>query len=726
MRKIAIVPPLILVVLLWGQQETRGEKPSRFIAVGQPVDFSGVELEVTKCVIGRVEGYWQYNAVGNVPVKIALKVTPEYIKTIRGISEEEYLVFILKIRNNTRGEVINYPGDFLGILEDDTGNRYERYTSMYLSDGGLAGLGRLYGDTPKTRIKPGEEITEVFSYKIDLPFKSVRYLVLSLYTSSLDRPQLGTLKIKVTPESIGRVPVANPSGEMLAFLKGKEPASPPEAPLKEVRELPLTLRNDDLFVQLLEIKIGKVLSQSEGESARDVLMFAFYIKNLSKDRLTVLEVSQGRLKDNLGKRYRYYRMPNVPYRGRVLRNVGGTREIEPLMRKQPLMPGADAYTLDLFRTPSPSVDYLIYETFGQRLKIDTASIPRVRWVNQGAGTPPHVEPTPTPALTPAPAPVREKPPLPNRLIVADGFNSRSRDHIILVHGFGSWPGTFERFLNWMKMDYSTFDVQLYSYHWEDEIALSARYLAYFLERDFRPGRDNLYLIGHSMGGLVVKEALASSNPRVDRRMIKKIIYIGTPHDGVLATKAQAIEIAKIYLGDKFVPRHFTHEKRQKPVLCYPELARGSSALNLTYYRDRSYVIVGTSPRGMSVVKIVGDVEMKGPHDGLVPVSSACGVKNGPNITSGSHYKELALNHFELIQTGDGYLALRECLGRLPLQERGETMRQQKTLLPRVTPRKVNPALTPAPRRMLPKPSREEQLEKLGGRLLERFLEKALK
>ena len=141
-----------------------------------------------------------------------------------------------------------------------------------------------------------------------------------------------------------------------------------------------------------------------------------------------------------------------------------------------------------------------------------------------------------------------------------------------------------------------------------------------------------------------------------------------------------------------------------------------------YYEGRSYVIIGTSPKGIPVERVVfGSTNWERPFDGIVTRSSACGVKNGPNITNGPRYKELDLNHYELIQSAEGYLALRELLGSLPA---GEAFSQRQTILPaarkKTTPVRQQP--TPAKRSEPPK----DELEKLGEKVLERVLDRVLR
>ncbi|HEX4024963.1 MAG TPA: alpha/beta fold hydrolase [Steroidobacteraceae bacterium] len=72
-----------------------------------------------------------------------------------------------------------------------------------------------------------------------------------------------------------------------------------------------------------------------------------------------------------------------------------------------------------------------------------------------------------------------------------------------------------------------FDVVLHDYDWRGDLTVLARALVARLEAD---GAAQLVLIGHSMGGLLARAALARCRPDTERR-ITRLIGLGVPHGG---------------------------------------------------------------------------------------------------------------------------------------------------------------------------------------------------
>jgi pimeloyl-ACP methyl ester carboxylesterase len=83
----------------------------------------------------------------------------------------------------------------------------------------------------------------------------------------------------------------------------------------------------------------------------------------------------------------------------------------------------------------------------------------------------------------------------------------------------------------LRLAAAGFKVVLYDYDWREDVLASGRALAERLRND---PADELVLIGHSMGGLLARAALAHFAPGPAAARIKQVIGIGAPHGGSMA------------------------------------------------------------------------------------------------------------------------------------------------------------------------------------------------
>jgi alpha/beta hydrolase fold len=81
----------------------------------------------------------------------------------------------------------------------------------------------------------------------------------------------------------------------------------------------------------------------------------------------------------------------------------------------------------------------------------------------------------------------------------------------------------------LRLAAAGFEVVLYDYDWRGDVLASGRALAATLAAD---GADELALIGHSMGALLARAALAHYGSGAER--IRRLIGIGAPHGGSIA------------------------------------------------------------------------------------------------------------------------------------------------------------------------------------------------
>jgi hypothetical protein len=143
----------------------------------------------------------------------------------------------------------------------------------------------------------------------------------------------------------------------------------------------------------------------------------------------------------------------------------------------------------------------------------------------------------------------------------------------------------------------------------------------------------IYLVGHSMGGLVIRCML--QNPRIGapeaKKAVDKIFTYATPHNGI------EFEI----VGN--VPAFFTqnsadnfNRQRMCTYLGLPPDTEPVNNLNGAFDPDRFFCLVGTNPKDYAVAK-GWSARVVGPFsDGLVRINNA--VLFGPDLTPGATTK----------------------------------------------------------------------------------------
>jgi hypothetical protein len=94
-----------------------------------------------------------------------------------------------------------------------------------------------------------------------------------------------------------------------------------------------------------------------------------------------------------------------------------------------------------------------------------------------------------------------------------------------LHVIGAMPQGYLRFL--LTLRCAGYDARLLPYDWRQSVSDSGAHIYKTLVRD---RAKNVVLIGHSMGGLVARAALAHD----DKKRIAKIIQLGTPNFGSFA------------------------------------------------------------------------------------------------------------------------------------------------------------------------------------------------
>jgi pimeloyl-ACP methyl ester carboxylesterase len=110
-----------------------------------------------------------------------------------------------------------------------------------------------------------------------------------------------------------------------------------------------------------------------------------------------------------------------------------------------------------------------------------------------------------------------------------------RNAVVLVHGFGASPRTWQPFIDEVVRSRQPFQAWVYGYPFTQTTDVSGRELADQLQ--LQASRyDRLYLVGHSLGGIIMEKALALAHGEPGRYdfigKARAAISLGAPHDGV--------------------------------------------------------------------------------------------------------------------------------------------------------------------------------------------------
>ena len=240
----------------------------------------------------------------------------------------------------------------------------------------------------------------------------------------------------------------------------------------------------------------------------------------------------------------------------------------------------------------------------------------------------------------------------------------TRKLCVLVHGFccnesiWTFPATAtdsegSSYGTWLQRDggYTPFFIR---YNTGLPIAHSAGHLAKLLEdlvAAYPLPIEEITLIGHSMGGLVIRGACDHSRPETKTWLerVKRMIYIGTPHDG-----ADLERIAHMTTGTlQAIPNHVTRligdilNMRSRGVkdLRFGQPLSDNGALPWLA-SARHYLLVGTLTKDPEhpLGRIFGDALVRVPDAGEAKGSEAAGQNSAPDIVIFPGVHHLALAH----------------------------------------------------------------------------------
>ncbi len=230
-------------------------------------------------------------------------------------------------------------------------------------------------------------------------------------------------------------------------------------------------------------------------------------------------------------------------------------------------------------------------------------------------------------------------------------NVKSREAVLLVHGFTSTPLTYSEMIDDFILTEQPYQLWVYGYPSTRKLDLSITELADFLEANSAKF-DKLTIVAHSLGGLVVQQALylSEQNPNeysyLDK--VKKLVLIGVPNEGAPGIQNQK-EIFN-YIANLRTKNFFDSEN-----ILFDTLAEGIVTPKIEGINY--YVVAGVKPISVSLPFFKTDTgevfEIYEKNDGIVTVSSAQRVGDEYINDMCNNYWEINLSHIEQIHEKEG-------------------------------------------------------------------------
>jgi pimeloyl-ACP methyl ester carboxylesterase len=232
----------------------------------------------------------------------------------------------------------------------------------------------------------------------------------------------------------------------------------------------------------------------------------------------------------------------------------------------------------------------------------------------------------------------------------------SKTAVILLHGFAPKPNTFKKLIDDMKLTNQPFDVWTFDYSSSKPINETVKELIVLLEKN-QAAYDNIYVVAHSLGGLIIQEALYQSyeenKKSLENRMlppynyinkVKKVILIATPNEG-----SPLLGVYRNFFDNLINDEDQSLFNPNSEVM--GDLIKGKITPRVPGVDY--YVIAGSKPYEFNLLffkvsseELVSNYEK---NDGIITVSSAQHVGDGYINNQCDNYWELNLSHTELIE-----------------------------------------------------------------------------
>ncbi|RME77981.1 hypothetical protein D6774_02445, partial [Candidatus Woesearchaeota archaeon] len=226
----------------------------------------------------------------------------------------------------------------------------------------------------------------------------------------------------------------------------------------------------------------------------------------------------------------------------------------------------------------------------------------------------------------------------------------SRDAVLLIHGLAASPETFNAIINDIRVTKQPWQAWTFGYPSDQIITLIARDLANQLETQ-QQAFDNLYVVAHSLGGIIAQEALRYAYDEHQKdpsrysfiESVRKVILIGTPNKG--SPGADLYKNLYTYLAN-FVDRAYPLSKVSPDTINL--LTKGEQIEripNVDYY-----VIAGTKPIALDLVLFKKTLDLfEGiDNDGIVSTLSARLVGGEEINNQCENYWEIDQSHVDLL------------------------------------------------------------------------------
>lgn len=228
----------------------------------------------------------------------------------------------------------------------------------------------------------------------------------------------------------------------------------------------------------------------------------------------------------------------------------------------------------------------------------------------------------------------------------------SRKAVVLVHGLASSPLTYREMIDDIRLTQQPYQLWVFAYPSERSVDENAKDLMKHLEVN-SGSYDEVYIIAHSLGGVVVQQALYHSHRQNQEnpsayysylKKVKKVLLVGAPNEG-----SPVIDVYKNLLG--YLMNLKSEYKAFNPSgVAIQELIRGMITPRVPGINY--YVIAGTNPLEfnlpffrLSTGGVFAEYEK---NDGIISTKSAQHVGEGYINDLCENYWEINVTHTDLI------------------------------------------------------------------------------
>ncbi|MFH1053791.1 MAG: alpha/beta fold hydrolase [Candidatus Woesearchaeota archaeon] len=239
----------------------------------------------------------------------------------------------------------------------------------------------------------------------------------------------------------------------------------------------------------------------------------------------------------------------------------------------------------------------------------------------------------------------------------------SRDAIILIHGLATTKKPFNYLITDINHTKQPFQVWTFTYSSTRYIDEIAQDLSEAIEKNV-DNYDRIYIIAHSMGGLIAQQALydAEKSDYSYVNKVKKVILIATPNEGSVV--AEAYEYLFSTLVQKSIPVHEIFRINKKFI---DDLTKGRIIPRIK--GAEYHVIAGTGRYTEGAISMVSkSIDPSVKFDGVVTVQSAQNVGGEYVNDMCENYWEVNMTHMELVD----HPLSRQIIGEIISSEISET------------------------------------------------------